>query len=260
MLTKLPSPGTDRRLVAGEGQGVRAVGGFLSSIDSKRCRIPRPRATCANQMGSLWVVTLRCEAENLMQLLGDVALPLCARMKVVALAAFYGREDVMSTWRVKLLYDGACPFCRREVQWLKRRDRGGNLAIEDISDPAFDPGQYGLTREEVMGVLHGVLPDGRVVRGLEAMRQAYQAIGLGWLVVPTGWPLVGRVCDHVYGAFARNRVRLGRLLSRPHGSCACVVADGPPGWRRMAVTRKSVSRGWIQDADRQPFLPRKKMT
>ena len=33
----------------------------------------------------------------------------------------------------KLLYDGQCPFCRREVDWLKRRDRAGRLVAEDIS-------------------------------------------------------------------------------------------------------------------------------
>ena len=96
----------------------------------------------------------------------------------------------MPEQRYKLLYDGQCPFCRREVEWLRRRDRDGNLALEDIADPGFDPAQYGLTREEVMGVLHGVLPDGRVVRRVEAIRQAYRAVGLGWLVAPTRLPLV----------------------------------------------------------------------
>ena len=64
---------------------------------------------------------------------------------------------------VKLLYDGQCPFCRREVDWLKRHDRDGRLATEDIADPAFRAEKYGLTQEAVMGVLHGVMPDGRIV-------------------------------------------------------------------------------------------------
>jgi hypothetical protein len=70
----------------------------------------------------------------------------------------------MPEGRFTLLYDGECPFCRREVEWLRRRDREGHLVLEDIADPSFDPVQYGLTREEVVGVLHGILPDGRVVR------------------------------------------------------------------------------------------------
>ena len=53
----------------------------------------------------------------------------------------------MPEGRFTLLYDGECPFCRREVEWLRRRDREGHLALEDIADPGFDPAQYGLTRK-----------------------------------------------------------------------------------------------------------------
>jgi predicted DCC family thiol-disulfide oxidoreductase YuxK len=123
----------------------------------------------------------------------------------------------MTGWQLKLLYDGECPFCRREAWWLKRRDRKGHLLLEDINDPAFDPGKYGLTRDEVMGVLHGVLPDGRIVRRVEAIREAYRTIGLGWLVAPTAWPGVRWVADKCYGVFARNRLALGRMFGR--GAC-----------------------------------------
>jgi predicted DCC family thiol-disulfide oxidoreductase YuxK len=124
--------------------------------------------------------------------------------------------------QVKLLYDGDCPFCRREVEWLKRRDRSGNLVLENIAAIGFDPVSYGLTREEVMGKLHGILPDGRVVRGMEAVRRAYQSVGLGWVVAPTKLPIVRGMTDVMYRAFARNRVRLGRMFGRKceSGTCA----------------------------------------
>jgi predicted DCC family thiol-disulfide oxidoreductase YuxK len=129
----------------------------------------------------------------------------------------------MNTWRVKLLYDGQCPFCRREIHWLKRWDRMGYLALEDITDPVFDPGRYGLTHAEVTKELHGILPSGRIVRGVEAIRQAYRTIGLGWLVAPTAWPGLRLVANGLYGAFARFRLPLGNLLtlgrSCKSGSC-----------------------------------------
>lgn len=127
----------------------------------------------------------------------------------------------MSTWKLKLLYDGECPFCRREVDWLKRRNRRLLLRFEDISDPQFDPGRYGLTREEVNRVLHGVLPNGKVVRGMAAVRRAYRAVGLGWLAAPTALPGIRWFADRLYEAFARNRGRLGRIVSGcAHGACA----------------------------------------
>ena len=120
----------------------------------------------------------------------------------------------------KLLYDGQCPFCRREVEWLRRRDRAGKLVAEDISDPGFRAETYGLSQAEVMAVVNGVLPDGRIVRRLEAIREAYRVVGLGWLVAPLSWPVVGWLADRAYGVFARNRVALGRLFGRQcEGSC-----------------------------------------
>jgi len=126
----------------------------------------------------------------------------------------------MNEGQFKLLYDGQCPFCRREVEWLKSRDKRERLVIEDISDPNFHAEVYGLSQTEVMAVMHGVLPDRRIVRRVEAIREAYRTVGLGWLSAPLSWPVVGWLADRAYGVFARNRVALGRLFGRScKGSC-----------------------------------------
>jgi predicted DCC family thiol-disulfide oxidoreductase YuxK len=127
----------------------------------------------------------------------------------------------MAAWKLKLLYDGACPFCRREVDWLKRRNRNLLLTFEDIADPQFDPAKYGLTREEVNAELHGILPDGKVVRGMTAVRAAYQGIGLGWLLAPTALPGIRQVADRFYAAFARNRFALGHRVAGHCTHAAC---------------------------------------
>src|SRR5580692_8550226 len=101
----------------------------------------------------------------------------------------------LNMWRFKLLYDGECPFCLREVRWLQRLNRHGHLAFEDVASSDFDPTRYGATREELLGVIHGAFPDGRIVRKVEVFRQAYRAVGLGWLLAPTGWPVLRWVFD-----------------------------------------------------------------
>jgi len=140
----------------------------------------------------------------------------------------------MSEWRFKLLYDGQCPFCCLEARWLQRRDRHGRLVFEDITAPDFDPLRYGVTREDVMGVIHGVFPDGRIVRKLEAFRQAYRAVGLGWLLAPTGWPVFRWVFDGLYALFARHRVSAGRIFG---GSCATGTCDISARTRKKATGR-----------------------
>jgi len=134
----------------------------------------------------------------------------------------------MRNWKVKLLYDGACPICRREMDWLKRRNRRMRLTFEDISDPQFDPGRYGLTREQVNSALHGILANGEVVRGMAAIRRAYRAVGLGWVTAPTALPGIRWDADRLYAAFARHRATLGRITRGgcAHGTCASASLKG----------------------------------
>ena len=131
----------------------------------------------------------------------------------------------MNDWRFKLLYDGECPLCRREARWLQSRNRHGHLAFEDITGPGFDPAIYHTTQEELMGVIHGVFPDGRIVKKVAAFREAYRVVGLGWLLAPTGWPGLRWLSDRGYELFARYRMPIGRLFGRHCDSGNCIVPN-----------------------------------
>ena len=110
---------------------------------------------------------------------------------------------------VRILYDGECPLCAREVAMLRRLDRGrGRVGFEDIAAPDFDFARHDRTHAELMARIHGVLPDGAVIEGVEVFRRAYAAVGLGWLVAPTRWPILRPLADAAYRWFARNRLRL----------------------------------------------------
>jgi hypothetical protein len=79
---------------------------------------------------------------------------------------------------------------------LRRRDRGrGALALIDIAAPGFDAARYGRDHEMLLARIHGVLPDGTVIEGMEVFRRAYAAVGLGWVLAPSRWPLLGRGFD-----------------------------------------------------------------
>ena len=139
----------------------------------------------------------------------------------------------MADWRFKVLYDGECPFCRVEARWLRALGRDGRLALADIAAPDFDPAPYGRTLDELMGSLHGVFPDGRQTQGVETFRQAYRAVGLGWVLAPTRWPGLRPLTDFFYRLFARHRVRLGRLFGRPCEGDRCALPDARAETRRV---------------------------
>lgn len=117
----------------------------------------------------------------------------------------------MEAWRIKLFVDGDCPVCKHEMRWLRRLDKGrGRIIFEDISDPSFDAAKFGLDNEQVIQRMHGILPDGQVVEGMTAFRAAYAALGFGWLLAPTGWPVLRPIFDVCYKIFARIRPKLQR--------------------------------------------------
>ena len=123
------------------------------------------------------------------------------------------QADMQAKARYQLLYDGACPICSREVLWLHRR-RPEAIEAVDIASPEFDASDYGLSAEQVDAALYGIRADGTVTVGMESLREGYRQAGLGWLMSWTGWWPARPAFDAFYRWFARNRMRIGRLLGR----------------------------------------------
>jgi len=124
--------------------------------------------------------------------------------------------------RVQVFFDGDCPLCMREIRMLRRRDRHARIVFTDIAAPGFDASAYGKDRDALMARIHGRLPDGAWITGVEVFRQLYAAIGFGWLVAITRVPGISHLVRAGYHVFAKNRLRLtGRCAD---GSCAVPAA------------------------------------
>lgn len=132
--------------------------------------------------------------------------------------ATINRENTESTWEIEVFYDGDCPLCRREVDLLTRWDRHSRIRRTNIATPDFHAEAFGISQERLMAEIHGRLPDGSWITGVEVFRRLYSAVGLRWLVAPTRWPGIRWMMDLGYGLFARNRLRLtGRC---DQGACS----------------------------------------
>lgn len=113
-------------------------------------------------------------------------------------------------WKIKLLYDGECPLCVREVNFLTKKDAGrGIVKFVDIADPSYDPKEnQDISFATAMGRIHGILADGTVVKDVEVFRQVYESLGIGWMYAVTKLPVINAIADWLYGIWADWRLKL----------------------------------------------------
>ncbi|WP_315787294.1 DUF393 domain-containing protein [Fischerella sp. JS2] len=130
--------------------------------------------------------------------------------------------ETTPSWQIKLLYDGQCPLCLREVNFLQKRDAGrGLVAFVDIADDDYTPeANGGIDFETAMGRIHAVLPDGTVIKNVEVFRRVYEILGMSWVYAATRWPIIGPVVDKLYAIWADWRLS---LTGRP--DLATIVAE-----------------------------------
>ncbi len=114
------------------------------------------------------------------------------------------------SWEIKLLYDGQCPLCLREVNFLKKRDASrGKVAFVDIADDNYTPKDHGgVDFETAMGRIHAVLPDGTSIKNVEVFRRVYEILGMGWIYAATKLPVIGWIVDKLYEIWADWRLAL----------------------------------------------------
>ena len=115
-----------------------------------------------------------------------------------------------ATWKIKLLYDGDCPLCLREVNFLSKRDADRGLVnFVNISDADYNPeDNAGVDYETAMGRIHAILPSGDVITDVEVFRRTYNILGMGWIYAATTWPVIGPFVDWVYARWAERRLAL----------------------------------------------------
>ena len=109
---------------------------------------------------------------------------------------------------IRMLYDGDCPLCEREVDMLKARDAGvGKIDFVDISSPSYRPEEHrGISFERAMASIHAIRADGSVLDGVTVFRELYEKVGLGWVYAITRWEPAAKAAEAVYDFWAARRL------------------------------------------------------
>ena len=113
-------------------------------------------------------------------------------------------------WKIKLLYDGECPLCLREVNFLLKKDAGrGIIKFVDIADKNYSAAENsGIDYETAMGRIHAITANGEIITNVEVFRRVYEELGMGWIYAVTKLPLLGAVADIMYSSWADWRLKL----------------------------------------------------
>ena len=133
-----------------------------------------------------------------------------------------GDKPVAETLPLTVLYDGACPLCRREIavyRGLKPLQADSQLRFADVSDAAL-PLPPGTTREQLLARFHVRGRDGELRSGAQAFLALWAELpGWRWLARIGRVPGAAWVMERAYRRFLRWRPTLQRWavrLDRPN--------------------------------------------
>lgn len=121
-----------------------------------------------------------------------------------------------------VLYDGACPLCRREIGLYRGLRPNVPVCFADVSDAAL-PLPGGATREQLLARFHVRDSDGRLLSGARAFLALWAVLpGWRWLALLGRLPGAAYVMERAYRLFLRWRPALQRWAARrTAGSSPC---------------------------------------
>jgi predicted DCC family thiol-disulfide oxidoreductase YuxK len=107
--------------------------------------------------------------------------------------------------QLTLYYDGSCPLCLAEMEYLKSRDDHSRLCFEDITRSQFDAAQHGIDCAGAMQSIVGKLSSGAQMQGVAVFAAAYERVGLYRLAWLLSRESLQKPLGFMYLQFAKHR-------------------------------------------------------
>ena len=115
----------------------------------------------------------------------------------------------MNLVKLTIFFDGGCPLCKREVDFLQSRNEKGYLSFIDINSSDFPlDSKDGISYKQAMERIHALKSDGSVIKDIKVFQEAYTLIDLGWIYAPTKIPIFDKFIEFIYGIWAKYRLKI----------------------------------------------------
>ena len=134
--------------------------------------------------------------------------------------------------RLTVFYDGACPLCRREIAFYRRRRGADRVDWVDVSRARSDMVTPGLCRREALARFHVRLANGDLVSGARAFAELWTILpAFRWMGLAARSRPVSALLDVAYSGFLRVRPLLPRRARRAEAA----YSSGYPRWLEKAL-------------------------
>lgn len=111
-----------------------------------------------------------------------------------------------------LYYDGQCPLCVAEIEFLQTRNAEGKLGFVDVAHNSFDATAHAISCKLAMAQIHGRTAGGEVLVGVPVFALAYKLAKLPLLawILSRSWlqPLL----QPAYVWFAKHRQAISKRI------------------------------------------------
>jgi len=123
-------------------------------------------------------------------------------------------ETTQTPAALTVLYDGACPLCRREIGVYRHLRSDTPVCFADVSDAGVSL-PSGTTRQQLLARFHVQRHDGELLSGAQAFLALWAVLpGWRWLAVAGRLPGAAWLMERCYRLFLRVRPTLQRWASR----------------------------------------------
>jgi predicted DCC family thiol-disulfide oxidoreductase YuxK len=127
-----------------------------------------------------------------------------------------------------MFYDGLCPLCQAEIQFLSGRNQAGLLVFMDIHSDQYSAERVGVSCDEALASMCAQYEDDELIQGVEVFSAAYSRANLPKLAWLFSRPALKPFWSVGYRFFAKYRhtissilgptaLRLVRVLSKQKG-------------------------------------------
>ncbi len=116
-----------------------------------------------------------------------------------------------------VIYDGQCVLCRQSLRIIQRLDWLKRVEPLELQNKEKVNSEYpDLEHEALMGAIHVVTKDNRVLVGFFAIRYLMRFLPLTWLALPLVYlPGMNWLGPRVYNWVARRRYAINRAFGAP---------------------------------------------